>query len=388
MEKNFDVIVIGAGSVGLPIAHFLTLEGKKVLVLEAEPSVGQGQNKTAIGGVRATHSDPAKIVLCQESLKNFRRWEETYGYSIGWKKGGYCFPVYREKEEATLKSLLPIQKNYGLNIDWIDADGIKEVVPGINTDGLIGGTYSPDDGQVSPLLAAHALYKESAERGCAYHFKEAVRDIKINNGTIKEVFTDKGVYSTPVVVNAAGAFARQVGAFMGLDIPVIPDSHEAGISAPMEQFLDPLIVDMRPGEEGKTDNFYFGQNHEGPIIFCYTPSKLFTGNNRESTSEFLPILAKRMIDLIPRLKNMLIRRVWRGLYPMTPDGSPICGKVNEIEGLYLAVGMCGQGFMMGPGIGKNMANLILNGKPLMEQDIFDTVSFYRDMYNSKKEALK
>ena len=99
MEKNFDAIVIGAGSVGLPIAHFLSLEGQKVLVLEAESSVGQGQNKTAIGGVRATHSDPAKILLCQESLKIFSRWEETYGYSIGWKKGGYCFPVYREKED-------------------------------------------------------------------------------------------------------------------------------------------------------------------------------------------------------------------------------------------------------------------------------------------------
>jgi sarcosine oxidase subunit beta len=321
-------------------------------------------------------------------LKIFSRWEETYGYSIGWKKGGYCFPVYREREEATLKSLLPIQKNYGLNIDWIDANGIKKVIPGINTDGLTGGTYSPDDGQVSPLLAAHALFKESVERGCTYHFKETVTDIKINNGTIKEVTTDKGVYSTPVVVNAAGSSARQVGAMMGLDIPVTPDSHEAGISAPMEQFLGPLIVDMRPGEEGKTDNFYFGQNHEGPIIFCYTPSKLFTGTNKESTSEFLPILAKRMIDLIPRLKNMLIRRVWRGLYPMTPDGSPICGKVNEVEGLYLAVGMCGQGFMMGPGVGKNIASLILSGKPLMDQQIFDTVSFYRDIYNSKKEALK
>jgi len=240
MEKNYDVIVIGAGSVGLPIAYFLTLEGRKVLVLEAESSVGQGQNKTAIGGVRATHSDPAKILVCQESLKIFGRWEETYGYSIGWKKGGYCFPVYRENEETTLKSLLPIQKNYGLNIDWIDANGIKEVIPGINTDGLIGGTYSPDDGQVSPLLAAYGLYKESAERGCIYHFKEAVRDIKINNGTIKEIFTDKGIYNTPVVVNAAGAFAGKVGKYLGLDIPVIPDSHEAGISAPMEQFLGPL----------------------------------------------------------------------------------------------------------------------------------------------------
>ena len=73
---------------------------------------------------------------------------------------------------------------------------------------------------------------------------------------------------------------------------------------------------------------------------------------------------------------------------MTPDGLPICGKVNEIEGLFLAVGMCGQGFMMGPGIGRNMANVILHGKPLMEQGVFDTLKFHRDFHKARKEALK
>ena len=156
----------------------------------------------------------------------------------------------------------------------------------------------------------------------------------------------------------------------------------------MEQFLKPLVVDLRPGPEGKTSNFYFAQNHEGHIIFCYTPSELFVGTNREPTSEFLPILAKRMVSLLPRLKNMLVRRTWRGLYPMTPDGNPICDTVNEIAGLYLIVGLCGQGFMMGPGIGRNMAELILHGKPVIEKDLFNAYSFYRDFYKAKKEALK
>jgi hypothetical protein len=79
---------------------------------------------------------------------------------------------------------------------------------------------------------------------------------------------------------------------------VIPDSHEAGISAPVEQFLGPLVVDLRPGPEGRTANFYFGQNAEGQIIFCYTPKELFLGTNRESLSELLPILANRMISLV------------------------------------------------------------------------------------------
>lgn len=388
MSNNYDVIVIGGGSIGVPTALFLTLEGQKVLVVESSSSVGQGQNKAALGGIRATHSDPAKILICQESLRIFSEWEQTHGQNIGWKKGGYCFPAYRTHEENILKSLLPIQKSFGLNIDWLDADGIREVVPGIQHEGLIGGTFSPDDGQASPLLAIDAMFRVSRERGCSYRFRERVVELLIEGSRVKGIRTEKDTYYTPVVVNAAGASAKGIGKLAGLDIPVYPDSHEAGISAPIEQFLGPLVVDLRPGPERKTSNFYFVQNNKGAVIFCYTPSKLFSGTNREPTSEFLPIVARRMVNILPRLKNMLIRRVWRGLYPMTPDGMPICDCVHEIEGLYLAVGMCGQGFMIGPGIGRNMMNLILYGAPVMEQKIFDTLSFYRNFYGSKKEALK
>ena len=159
MSRNYDAIVVGAGSVGVPTALFLTLEGLKVLVLNSDFSAGQGQNKSAIGGVRATHSDPAKIYICKESLRIFSEWENEYGHDIAWKKGGYCFPVYRDQEEKILKAILPIQKKHNLNIDWVQPDKIKEIVPGINPKGLQGGTYSPDDGQVSPLLAIEAMEK-------------------------------------------------------------------------------------------------------------------------------------------------------------------------------------------------------------------------------------
>ena len=99
---EFDAIVIGAGSVGNPTAFFLAREGLRTLVLDEKPASGQGQNKAAIGGVRATHSDPAKIALCQESLEVFSGWKEATGTDIGWKKGGYCFPAFDEKVETTL----------------------------------------------------------------------------------------------------------------------------------------------------------------------------------------------------------------------------------------------------------------------------------------------
>ena len=388
MDPTFDAIVIGAGSVGNPTAYFLAKEGLRVLVLDGEASSGQGQNKAAIGGVRATHSDPAKISMCRMSLETFSEWEAITGTNIGWKKGGYCFPAFDEKVEGTLRSLLPIQKRFNLPIDWLSADEIARVVPGIRRTDLRGGTFSPDDGQVSPLLAAESFTNEAIKRGAVYHYREPVRSLLMTDHHVVGVKTDRGEYRAETVVNTAGARASEICRMAGLDIPVKPDSHEGGISAPVEPFLGPLVVDLRPGPEGKTVNFYFGQNSEGQIIFCYTPKVIFPGENRTSTYEFMPIIAARMVELLPRLKNLTIRRVWRGLYPMTPDGSPIIGRAPGVDGFVLGIGMCGQGFMLGPGVARNLASLIAKGHPELPKEVFDLVSPARDLFGGKKEALK
>ena len=125
------------------------------------PSVGQGSNKTAIGGIRATHSDPAKIRLGLRSIEIFTTWKDRYGDEIEWYAGGYSFVAYGEREERILKELLKIQHSYGLNIDWFDGMRLLEVVPDLNPNGLLGGTFSPDDGNASPLLAIHAFYRHA-----------------------------------------------------------------------------------------------------------------------------------------------------------------------------------------------------------------------------------
>ena len=142
-KSSYDVIVVGAGSVGVPVAMSLAEMGVKTLVLDKNPSPGQGENKKAIGGIRATHSDPGKILTCLMSLEVFSTWQERHGDNIEWLKGGYTFPVYREAEEKALKSILPIQRKYGLNIDFVSPEKIQEVVPGINMEGLRGRDLFP-----------------------------------------------------------------------------------------------------------------------------------------------------------------------------------------------------------------------------------------------------
>jgi sarcosine oxidase subunit beta len=387
MSRSWDVIVIGAGSVGCPTALELASRGLRVLVLDHLASAGQGQNKAAIGGVRATHSDPAKIALCRQSLEVFSSFHDEHGIDIGWKQGGYCFPALDEKVAATLKRILPLQKKSGLEIDWVEPQEVSRLVPGINTEGLLGGTYSPGDGQVSPLAAANAFQRVAESRGAEFHFQERVQEIAVVDGKIVGIRTDRDSYATERVVLAAGAEARELGAEVGLDLPVVPDSHEAGITAPVAPFLDPLVVDLRPGPEGRTANFYFGQNAEGQIIFCYTPLEPIIGTDRESTSEFMPVVARRLVSVVPRLRFTLVRRIWRGLYPMTPDGLPIVDLAPQPQGLVLAVGMCGQGFMMGPGVARAVASLLSEGHPGIDAEAAATMQYGRD-YRAGQEALK
>ena len=105
-------------------------------------------------------------------------------------------------------------------------------------------------------------------------------------------------------------------------------------------------------------NCYFYQNAHGPLLSCITPSPVIPGGDISETSEFLPMISKRMISLMPCLKNIRVRRTWRGLYPSTPDGFPLVGWAGEAKGVLLAVGMGGQGFMLGPGLGELLARMV------------------------------
>ena len=382
--NNYEVIVVGAGSIGVPTAMALGEMGVKTLVVDMNPSPGQGENKKAIGGIRATHSDHAKILTCIRSLEIFSTWEESHGDNIEWLKGGYTFPVYREIDEKALKSILPIQKEYGLNIDFLGPEKIEEVVPGINRDGLIGGTVSPDDGSASPLRAVNAFYRRAVEVGVQFRFKTAVSRIVVENGKVEGVATGEGEFRAPVVVDAAGPFSRELSKTAGTDIPVTPDSHEGAITEPVKPFFTCMVVDLRPGPDSK--NYYFYQNNLGQVVFCITPDPVIEGTDKRETSTFLSQVGARMVTLLPRLKNLRVRRMWRGLYPMSPDGSPLVGWNNEVEGLLHATGMCGQGFMLGPGMGEVVARLISNKSTEEDSIILQGFSPYRTF--GAEEALK
>jgi sarcosine oxidase subunit beta len=384
VSRQYAVIIVGAGSIGVPTAMALAELGVKTLVLDRKASPGQGENKRAIGGMRATHGNSAKILTCLRSIEIVSTWHEKYGDDIHWVFGGYTFPVFREQEEKALKGLLPLQKEHGLNIDWVDAKTIKQLAPGINSHGLMGGTHSPRDGHCMPLLTIDAFYRRAVSLGAEFHFRQEVKAILTEGDKVRGVLTSDGEYLAPVVLDAAGPHSPALVKDLGIDFPVQPDSHEALVTEPVQPFFKTMLVDLRPGPD--SSNFYFYQNMTGHVIGCMTPRPLIKGLDTRETSTFLPSICRRMIDLMPCLQNLRVRRVWRGLYPMSPDGSPLVGWSGQVEGLLHASGMCGQGFMIGPGLGEVLARLITNGATSQDQVILKGFDINRDL--NQKEALQ
>jgi sarcosine oxidase, subunit beta len=355
----YDVAIIGAGSVGAPLAWELGTRGWRVGVFDPLPSAGRGDNRSAIGGIRATHSSPAKARLGSEAIDIFSGWQAHTGDDIEWRRGGYLFVAYRPEDEANLEGVVATQQGMGLGVEWIGPAPVARLVPGIETDGLRGGAFSAGDGSASPLRAVSSFRSWAERAGVTFHFGESVTGIPVSRGRVTGVITATGRYRADVVINAAGAAAEGVGRMAGVDVPVSPESHEAGVTEPVERFLEPMVVDMRPGPGSQ--NLYLYQSGTGQVMFAMTPDPPQPGDDRRSTSSFLPLVSQRMVALLPRLRHLLVRRVWRGLYPMTPDGSPLLGWFGP-EGFFVAAGMCGQGFMLGPGIAK-LVGRVLDGAP-------------------------
>lgn len=384
MSRVYDCIIIGAGSVGVPAAMAIAERGLRVRVIDSMHSPGQMNNKKAIGGIRATHSDYGKIQVGLRSIEIFSTWKEKYGDHIGWVSNGYSYPAYTEEDERKLKDLMKIQLSFGLNIRWVSPQEYQELVPGISMQGLRGSTYSPEDGSASPLLAISAFYFRSLQLGAEYGFGEEVLSLEHDGGRITAVVTDKGRYPCGHVVNAAGNRAREIGAMIGIDLPVKPDNHEGAITEPVQRFFGPMVVDMRPAEDSM--NYYFYQNDEGQVIFCITPHPPIYGVDNDSTSHFFPQVARRMVQLYPRLAYLKVRRSWRGQYPNTPDGFPIVGRTRPFPNFINLAGMCGQGFMLGPGLGELTARIVTDRMNDDDDRILERFDLYRDF--SGMEAFK
>ncbi|MBI4726129.1 FAD-binding oxidoreductase [candidate division TA06 bacterium] len=378
MSNTSDAVIIGGGIIGTACGYYLSRKGLKVSIVE-QGFLCSGSTGRCIGGIRQQFTSPGSIKLMMESVQHFKEMEQELGVDVHWHNGGYLFLAHSPEKKQAFLSNIAVQQAAGLkDVGWVNAGECREIAPGLDISGLWGGSYCPSDGQAYPFAVVQGYAEKIKKSGGSIYTFFQVSQILQQGGKVTGVKTENGQeFSAGAVINAAGAWSKDIGRMAGIEIPVEAERHEALITEGVEYLGIPMLVDYR------ADGGYFQQyRHNGQFIGCYSPVPNVPGHSVDSTFEFLHEMPKRMLKLVPGLENLKVIRQWAGSYENTPDGNPILDRTG-LDGFYTVAGMCGHGFMLGPAMGRVAADFITSGSQAAPYPEF---ALKRDF--SQTEAMK
>jgi sarcosine oxidase, subunit beta len=359
MTETADVVIIGSGIVGSSVAYHLAQAGcTDVLVIEREAHQGKGSTGKSMGGVRAQFSTPVNIQMSIYSIDFFARFDEVVGYPADYRAHGYLFCATNERHLNYLKANRERQIELGLkNVELVSREDIARFVPQLRVDDVLGGTYCPTDGFVDPHSVMMGFMLKAREHGVRLWLDTPVTGIEVENGQVTGVATRRGRVTTPVIVNAAGAWAAEVARLAGVELPVEPLRRQLVPTEAFDQLPKqfPMVIDMSTG-------FHFRREGAGILLAWNDPGET-TGFKNDFDPSFVEKVLTRAADRVPCLADAAVnpRRAWAGLYEMTPDHHAIFGAAPDVRGLYFANGFSGHGVMHSPASGRITADLVLQG---------------------------
>lgn len=351
-----EVIVVGGGITGVSAAYFLAEQGARNVLVYERNYIGSGSTFKCVGGIRASFTSREHIVLMKRSIELWGELARRHG--VKYARSGYLWLASKEHDLEKLKSYSAIHNSFGVPTRVVGVDFLREVAPHVDTSNFAGALFDPLAGKACPFDSTHKLYLESRKMGVDYRFEE-VTGLLTQNGSVKGVRTRSGsVYAEHVIV-AAGVWSGQVLGKVGLNLPVEPEPHHAVATEEFGRLFDPLIIDVETGA-------YAVQTFEGHVLMGVEVPE---DRSWESTPrlDFLEKVVRVWSKWLPWLPNARLLRYWVGYYEVTPDHHPIIGPVDTLEGLYVATGFSGHGFMMGPVVGEELASWVLRGHPRTQE---------------------
>ena len=374
MRDRADVVVIGAGIMGLSVAYHLAERGVTDVVVVDRGYLCGGASGRNGGGVRAQWSSEANVRLMLESIRACREFASKMKINVWFRQGGYLFlartPALRERLEQSVA----VQNDCGLPTRMLTAKEARRIVPELDASGVEAASYNPDDGVVFPWPFVWGYAQAARKLGVDVVTWHDVAGFVTSGKRIDGVCIrrcgppgaapseESFVLRTHRVVNAAGAWSPEVAAMLGVALPNKPHRHEICSTEPLKPWLKPLVADLG-------DGLYFSQSTRGEIVGGIGNDYVAPGLSSESSYAFLGKYARSLVSTCPVLGQVKVLRQWAGCYDLTPDANPIVGAVDEVEEFYQASGFMGHGFMMAPIVGKLLAELVAKGAstPVLER---------------------
>jgi sarcosine oxidase subunit beta len=371
MRDQADVVVIGAGIMGLSVAYHLAERGvSRVTVVDKGYLCGGASGRNG-GGVRAQWSSENNVRLMLESIRMCREFAAKMKINVWFRQGGYLFLARSRTDRERLEKSVSLQNDCGLSTRMLTAPEACRIVEELDPSGIEAASYNPDDGVVFPWPFVWGYAQAARKRGVEVITWHEVVGFETKGSRIDGVRVRPSgrtpsqpremTLRTHKVVNAAGAWSPALGKMLGVELPNRPHRHEICSTEPLKPWLKPLVADL-------SDGLYFSQSTRGEIVGGVGNEYVPPGLDQRSSHAFLGKYARALVRTCPVLADVKVLRQWAGCYDLTPDANPVVGPVDEVEHFYQASGFMGHGFMMAPVVGKLLAQLVAGGEmaPMLE----------------------
>jgi glycine/D-amino acid oxidase-like deaminating enzyme len=384
MKSTAEAVVIGAGSFGSSLAYHLAAQGLEDVVLLDRFDVGGQTSPRAAGLTQQIRRERETTLLAKLSVEKFVRFTEETDIPLEFHQSGSVKMARDEAGVAQVAWELRAGQELGLDIRPMEADELAARVPWARADGILAMWITPSDLYLEPRQVPQIYAAAARAKGVTVLTETPVTALKRErDGRVIGVETSKGAISAPIVVDAAGAWTRQVVEEAGIRIPVVPMRHQLMITEPL-----PGVRSEQPICRVIDANVYVRPCWGGLMLGGYEANPLpFEMRDASSTFQIadMPLdegvlrgLADLVRDQFPVLQDVPLQTYRGGLPTMTADGKHIVGPVPGAEGFYALTGCIVGGLSISPGMGEMLAQMILTGASDIPLDIYAVDRFAPD----------
>lgn len=346
--RTADVAIVGGGIIGCSVAYHLAQSGVTDIVVFERKHVASGATGVCPGGIRQQFEGEAECVLAQRSMRFFERINERLEPEAPFflERSGYLFLAESEPVLKRFRRNVETQNGLGIPSRIVGPSEIAGICESLVLDGIIGGSFCEEDGFLEDCDGvSHRMLRVARDRGTNLVLQQVIGIGRANGGW--RLTTPSDEWSAKQLVLAAGVDTPGLAEQIGMRLPITAERRRLAYTEPMARpLMHPLVVALERGFAGKqllNGVFYLGWLGETPE----TDNLTFTERALTAGSTLLPALAE-----------LPVRRIVEGVYDSTPDHRPILGEVPGMDGLFLATGFSGHGFMLAPAVGEMLAGLI------------------------------